>query len=208
MLLIGIPDVGIGQSPEILKVNNKSFGAINRYFVIPPGWSPQVIFLAGKNIKELRLTRFYRLEEPSQHGSTHIALGVYQTGVRENLGQKLKYPIIPGHTYEMKIWLAWSPVRTTVHQIYQQHDPATSLRPVKLQLYGFADKNDYNNSLLAESPLIDHTDWKEYTLTFESPGKYRYFYLVPVWEGEHYYNGNLLLDNLTDIQVKLKRRRK
>ncbi len=192
-----------GQTPEILRLRNNSFEAPNKYFVIPPAWYPQKLFLAGKNIKDLRLSRFYRQEEKSQKGSTHVALATYANGTRENVGQKLKYPIIRGHTYEMDIWLAWSPVRTTVHPIQHLSSVERDLRPIKIQLYGFRSTEDMSNSLLAETSVVDHIEWKKYTLEWTSPGKYQYFYLVATWDGPESYNGNILIDNISDIRVAL-----
>lgn len=203
ILVTAIPETGQCQTPEILKLRNKSFDALNKHFVIPPAWYPQILFLGVKSPKELRLTRFYREEEKSQKGNNHVALSTYFNGTRENIGQKLKYPIIQGHTYKMDIWLAWSPNRTTIHPIQQLHSGERDLRPVKLQVYGFHSAEDYSNSLLAETAVVDHTDWKKYTLSWESPGKYQYIYLVATWNGEEYYNGNILLDNISDIHVSM-----
>jgi len=192
-----------GQTPELLRLRNKSFDAPTKYFVIPPAWYPQKLFLAGKNIKELRLSRFYRKEEKSQKGNTHVALATYANGVRENIGQRLDYPMISGHRYQIEFWLAWSPVRTTVHPIQSMFHPETGLRPVKIQLFGFYSQHILANSLLAETTTVDHLDWKKYTLEWNSPGKFEYFYLVATWVGDEYYNGNILLDNVSDIKVML-----
>ena len=59
------------------------------------------------------------------------------------------------------------------------------------------------NSLLAETGPINHPEWKKYTLQWISPGKYQYLYLVPSWTGDGYYNGNILVDNLSDIRVSI-----
>jgi hypothetical protein len=141
----------LGQTPEILRLRNKSFEAPNKYFVIPPSWTSQELFLGVKKVKELRLTRFYRKEEKSHKGNNHLALATYKNGTRENVGQKLRYPIIPGHRYSMDIWLAWSPVRTPIHPIQHIASSENDLKPVKLQLYGFFSASDLSNRLLAET---------------------------------------------------------
>ncbi len=189
------------QTPETLRLRNRSFDAYNKHFVIPPGWLPQPLFLGTTPPKNLRLTRFYRPEEKSQKGNTHVALAVYTNGTRENIGQKLNYPMIKGHYYTMDLWLAWSPFRTTIHPILHAGDSETDLQPVKLQVYGFQSEKDLSNSLLTETSVIHHREWRKYTLVWTSPGKFQYLYLVATWVGDGYYMGNLLLDNVSKIRV-------
>jgi len=190
-----------GQSPDRIRVRNPSFDAYNKYFVIPPDWTPHPVFLAGIEPKQLRLTRFYRDSEPSHHGDTHIALATYRSGIRENLGQRLKYPMIMGHRYALDVWCAWSPRRSTVHPILQEGIPEGDLAPLRLQLFGFRDDDPHENTLLAETPLIDHPEWRRYTLEWTCPGTYRNLYLVATWKEREAYDGNLLVDDLSAIRV-------
>lgn len=195
------PGLFFGQSPEILKIRNPSFSAHNQYFVIPSGWSPHPVFLGQRSIRDLRITRFYREAEKSKHGNTHIALATYANGVRENVGQKLRFPMIPGHTYSMDLWLAWNPSRTTIHPKQADPNPPFNLKPVKIQVYGFASSNDATNSLLAESPVIDHSDWVNHKLRWTCNGRFEYIYLVATCIGDQAYNGNVLMDQVSDIRV-------
>ncbi|HLF62594.1 MAG TPA: hypothetical protein VI603_02525 [Saprospiraceae bacterium] len=186
--------------PEI-KLRNASLESPNKNFVIPPPWKPHPIFLGSTEIKDLRLTRFYSQENPSQDGGNHVALAAFEDGVRENIGQRLRYPVIPGLRFTIEVWLAFSPFQTQVHPIQSLFDPKTDFKPVKLQIYGFASQTDLGNALLAETPVIDHYQWKKYTLTWEATGRYDYIYFVPGWEGTTFYDGNLHVDNLSIIKV-------
>jgi hypothetical protein len=190
-----------GQSPDRIRVRNPSFDAYNKHFVIPPDWMPHSIFLAGVEPKQLRLTRFYRESEPSHHGDTHIALAAYRNGIRENVGQRLKYPMIRGHQYAMDIWCAWSPRRSTVHPILQEGAPEGDLSPLRLQLFGLKDDGAQENILLAETPPIDHPEWRRYTLAWTCPGTYRNLFLVATWKADLAYDGNVLVDDLSAIRV-------
>ena len=191
-----------GQSPDRIRVRNPSFDAYNKHFVIPPDWMPHPVFLSGIEPKQLRLTRFYRDSQPSHHGDTHIALAAYRNGIRENLGQRLKYPMIRGHQYALDLWCAWSARRSTVHPILQEGVPEGDLEPLRLQLFGFRDDDLSENTSLAETPLIDHPEWRRYTLEWTCPGTYRKLYLVATWEAGQAYDGNLLVDDLSSIRVK------
>ena len=156
----------------------------------------------------MRLTRFYSSEHPSRHGGNHVALAAYADGVRENLGQRLRYPIIPGLKFTMDVWLCYSPFMTRVHPIQSLFDQKTDFKPVKLQIYGFASESDLGNALLAETPVIDHFDWKQYKLTWEASGRYDYIYLVPTWVGDDFYDGNIHVDDLSIIKVNRLRRQR
>lgn len=199
LILAGGP--AYGQSPGRIRVRNPSFDAYNKHFVIPPDWMPHPVFLAGVEPKQLRLTRFYRESEPSHHGDTHIALAAYRTGIRENVGQRLKYPMIRGHQYALDIWCAWSARRSTVHPILQEGVPEGDLSPLRIQLFGFRDDEVQENTLLAETPVIDHPEWRRYTLEWTCPGTYRNLYLVATWQGSRAYDGNVLVDDLSAIRV-------
>lgn len=191
-----------GQTPDRIRVRNPSFDAYNKHFVIPPDWTPNPLFLSGVEPKQLRLTRFYRDSEPSHHGDTHIALATYRNGIRENVGQRLKYPMIRGHRYALDIWCAWSPRRTTIHPSQQVTSPAgNDLVPIRLQLFGFRDDGVYENTLLAETPLIDHPEWRRYTLEWTCPGTYRNLCIVATWTAGEACDGNVLVDDLSAIRV-------
>jgi hypothetical protein len=216
VILCGLsPGVGMAQKrretwkfqPEI-KLRNPSLESPNKNFVIPPEWRPHPIFLGAKSMKDLRLTRFYSGEHPSKDGGNHVALAAYADGVRENIGQSLRYPIIPGLRFTMEVWVCYSPRMTRVHPIQSLFNPKTDFKPLKLQLYGFASDTDLGNALLAETPVIDHYDWKQYKLTWEVTGRYDYIYLVPSWESNEFYDGNLHVDNLSIIKVTRVRRQR
>lgn len=187
-------------APEI-RLKNASLESPNKNFVIPPGWEPHVLLLAGTDIKDVRLTRFYSPQHPSQHKANHIALAAYSDGTRENIGQQLSYPVIPGLKYSLELWLSYSPYETQVHPIQSLFEPREDFRPVKLQIYGFASDSDLGNALLAETPVIDHREWKRYKLTWQSTGRFDYIYLVPSWQGTEFYDGNIHVDNLSIIKV-------
>jgi hypothetical protein len=193
--------------PEI-RLKNPSLESPNKNFVIPPEWGPHPIFLGTRSIKDLRLTRFYSEEHPSKEGGNHVALAAYADGIRENIGQQLRYPIIPGLKFSMDVWVCYSPVMTQVHPIQSLFNPKSDFKPLKLQLYGFASDGDLGNALLSETPLIDHQDWKEYKFTWEATGRYDYIYLVPSWDGNTFYDGNLHVDNLSIIKVTRVRRQR
>jgi len=199
VLLAAVPRA---QTPESILLRNPSFGAYNRNFTVPPGWTPHVLFLAGEDPRFLRITRFYRNSEPSHHGNTHIALATYRNGLRENIGQRLRYPMIRGHRYSLDIWCAYSPDRTTVHPIQRDPAPRHDLQPVRLQLVGFSEDGS-RSTLLAETPVIDHADWRKYTLAWTCAQAFRYLYLVAHWAGPDAIDGNVLLDDISPIRVQL-----
>jgi hypothetical protein len=186
--------------PEI-KLHNPSLESPNKNFLIPPSWQPHEIFLGSVKVKDLQLTRFHSPEHPTQHKRSHIALAAYHDGVRENIGQRLRYPIIPGLRFSLDVWLCYSPYQSQVHPLQSLFYPKSDYQPVKLQLYGFASETALGNALLTETPVITHREWRKYTLTWESTGRYDYLYLVPGWDGNTFYDGNIHVDNLSVITV-------
>ena len=129
-------------------------------------------------------------------GDTYLGLVVRDNETWEAVGQKLKEALLKDSVYELSIYLARSELYLSTSKLTGQE--ANYATPVMLQVWGgtgYCQKEE----LLAVSPLITHTDWKEYVLELKTFEKNKYDYLTleayyrkPV---AFPYNGNLLLDN-------------
>lgn len=60
----------------------------------------------------------------------------------------------------------------------------------------------YNKvELLAETPPIDHPDWREYAFVLQPLKSYTYLFLAAEHrEANVFYNGHILVDHLSDLK--------
>lgn len=121
----------------------------------------------------------------------------------ESISQRLRKPLEPGMEYHFALYACISPdfqaaIRSRGESVILAFD-----NPVVLRVYG-GKKNCTSWSLLAETPPIYHSEWKEYTFSFIPPEEYKFlaleaFYIPSTTTA---YNGNVNIDYLSDIYVR------
>ena len=119
----------------------------------------------------------------------------------EAMSQKLSAPMRKGVTYQVSMWLAQDPNMMSLDPFTNQL--VSFYNPVKIRLWG--GKRRYKrHTILAESPTVAHTDWRQYVFTFTPDEDYKYFILEVFYHNgnatEPYY-GHVLLDMVSDIAV-------
>lgn len=182
---------GLGQNTNML--SNPSFEDTPKAGEAPEGWyncGP-----ATETPPDVQPGAFGVVTSP-HNGNTYLGLVVRDNETWEAVGQELQKSLQKDSTYELRLFLARSEIYLSNSKLTGQE--ANYVTPVVLQVWGgysYCDKEE----LLAVSPLITHTQWKEYVLNLKpSEGnKYNYitleaYYKTPVIFA---YNGNLLLDN-------------
>ncbi|MEI6407835.1 MAG: hypothetical protein WCR52_00495 [Bacteroidota bacterium] len=134
---------------------------------------------------------------PAFDGKTYLGLVTRDNDTWEAVGQALQEPLRTGHFYVLKIALAHSPKYLSSSRLTLQKVNFTA--PVVLRIWGGTQSCD-KGELLAESSLINDSEWKEHSFDL-SPTKKDWDYLIleayyktPV---NFPYNGNLLLDRVS-----------
>lgn len=129
---------------------------------------------------------------PAQ-GLSYVGLIAREDGSREGMIQTLQQPLQAGKCYYLNLTLA-------------RHPEYAGFRlPLSLRLRG---RGEVGGAVidLAMSPLISHSEWVQYTLEFTPTRNVRQLILeasyapgctVP-------YRGNILVDNLSDLQPCLR----
>lgn len=144
----------------------------------------------------------FKVELPAQEGNTYIGLVVRENNTWEGLGQELKSFLQKDSTYSFSIYLAhskqlMSPTKTSPEQVNFR-------APAILRIWGH-NMNTKQDELLAQSPVISHSEWVKYIFTLR-PTSARFnelnliAYYAPGFEQQ---NGNLLMDHCSAI-VKVK----
>ena len=132
-------------------------------------------------------------------GDTYLGLVVRENDSYESVAQRLKKPLMPGKCYTFSIYVASSEMYKS--QIRGSKEFVDFTTPIKLSVKGGVGFCD-NAITLAESKLITHSDWKEYTFKFEPKRKVTYIVLEARYQTPTFNppNGNILLDNASAIQ--------
>ena len=190
-LLLLFSPCGWGQA--VIPLVNPSFEDPPRASEVPSGWYD--CGASGETPPDVQPGAF-QVTTPPQHGNTFLGLVVRDNETWEAVGQELPQPLLKDSVYELRIFLARSALYLSTSKLTGQE--ANYATPVMLRVWGGSDDCD-KSELLALSPLISHTDWKEYVLILSPLENDRYsyitleaYYKTPV---AFPYNGNLLLDN-------------
>jgi outer membrane protein OmpA-like peptidoglycan-associated protein len=188
------------QHKEVtIKLQNPSFEGVPKSGELPPGW-----INCGANSESPPDTQpngGFGVFKPAQDGSAYLGMVVRDNDTKESVGQRLSSPLKLDYCYSFSLWLCRS-------EIYRSKSPATGneanyVTPIKLRVYG---GNYYceRAELLAETAEITTFSWLQYKFEFKAKKEYNYI----MFEAHHKtpslmsYNGNLLLDNASNLVPK------
>lgn len=132
----------------------------------------------------------WEVNTPAADGTTYLGLITRSDGTWESIGQQLSSPVVPEECHTFSLELARSATYVNFNL------------PIKLKVYlgnGLCDKAQ----LVGESNNIISEEWtkKEFSFIPESP--YTHLILEAYYgNGIYiYYNGNILIDNLSTIKM-------
>ncbi|MEM1323032.1 MAG: OmpA family protein [Bacteroidota bacterium] len=144
---------------------------------------------------------FFAVTTPAQDGNTYMGMVVRQNETWEGVGQRLSRVLEGGKCYTFSLNLAKS-------DRYLSPDPRNQelminhSKPVKIRVWG---GNTYcgQRELLDETPLINHSDWRQYDFRFEPVGTYSYILIEAFYKQPTLipYNGNVLVDNASSVSL-------
>ncbi len=146
-------------------------------------------------------SEFFEVRTLPQQGTSYLGMVVRQNETWEMVAQKLVSPLERNACYEFSIHLARSESYFSgLREIIDTTRKFNFNKPVVLRIWGGNSISD-KRELLAESPVVEHTSWRNYKFTFKPKQKLDHlileaFYKTPVLLP---YNGNLLLDNASGI---------
>jgi hypothetical protein len=170
--------------PAQIFLVNPSFEGEPRDATVPSGWFP----CAKGSTPDILPGPWGVFTEPSD-GDTYMGLITREDGSFESVGQRLPQPLTARECYTFKIDLAHS-------KTYAGYN-----NPIKVRVW-LGRTRCAKDQLVFESPFIEHTSWKTYTVMF-TPGQKSYFLLIEAYykEGRYSHRGNVLLDNISPIRL-------
>jgi hypothetical protein len=140
---------------------------------------------------------FWGVRKLAKEGKTYLGLVVRDNETYEGVGQKLPSPLLANQSYEMTLWLAQSGkyISRTRSTGREQNYKSPSFL-----IMASIDKKCEVKDILYQSPVVDHTEWKQYIIKM-SPINDVTHIMFMVFSNEEKPNGHILLDGLSDITL-------
>jgi len=179
----------IGVQAQI-QLNNASFEAPPKDATIPPGWEGCGLYstpdiMPGNNEHGQPI---WDVTHRPTDGMTYIGLITREDNTREYISQRLNKPTKSRHCYMFSMDLACSP-------FYAGYNT-----PIRLRVW-LSNELCEKTELIAESPSIQHYEWKNYQFVFSSQKSYTYIVFEATYADESTlpYRGNILIDSVSLI---------
>ncbi len=163
---------------------NPSFESeVRKESVFPGNWSS----ITPNNTPDI-LPGAWGLEKTPQHGSTCLGLVTREDGSSENIGQELAKTLRKGDCYAFSVYLSHL-------DYYVKFD-----KPCRLKVWG-GNKAGDRQVLLATSPLINHSQWKQYEFKFTPTQDCKAITFEATYAPgvSQKYKGNIIMDQCSDI---------
>lgn len=183
--------------PAIL-LTNPSFEGTPGYGRLPGGWMTCAFNRESPpDTHPVENGRFGVVQRP-QAGETYLGMVVRDNQTTEFVSQKPAQPLRAGQCYTFSLYLCKSEHLHSLSRLNNRQQDFN--QPATLQVWG-GQSPCGKKQLLAASPAIDHTDWRQYNFRVQPLDSLSYLTFEAYFaEGAMAaYNGNLLLDNVSPI---------
>jgi hypothetical protein len=180
IILVALCQLAGAQGIELF---NASFEGEPQDATVPQGWLP-----CQEGTTPDILPGYWGVYAGPSDGETYVGLITRTNNSWESIGQRLAAPLLKDGCYDWALDLAHS-------DTYSGYNG-----PIRLRVY-LGKTKCQKDQLIYESPLIDHLDWKTYSIRFTPDAEYRYI-LLEAYHNEDpvTYQGNILLDRLRMIR--------
>jgi len=192
-LLLGLPLCTVAQQPILW--NNPSFEDEPAHSQPPRGW----YYCDGprESPPDTHPGGFFGVSQAPYDGRTYLGMVARDNGTTEGVGQRLPGLLAPGQCYVLSYYATRSTAYESISRTTGQ--PELFDTPVMLQLWGGMHNCD-KATLLAQSPVVASTEWEKFQLTFQVQQPFTHLFLkVAHVDGGNFYNGNVLVDQLSPI---------
>ena len=151
----------------------------------------------GETPPDIHPTNRFGVTWAANEGKFYLGMVTRDNGTWEALGQKLTLPLKTDTCYELSAWMMCSPIYKSKSRKTGQAMNYTL--PARLRVWGGNDICEMKELLIMSEPVLNRA-WLPQTFVFKPKKKIKYLRFEAYYtEGANFYNGNLLLDNLSEI---------
>jgi hypothetical protein len=186
-----------GQKADTIRLDNPSFEDEPSAAHTPKGWLD--CGFGGQSPPDTHPCNAFNVTKKAFHGSTYLGLVVRDDNTWEGVKQTLKTPILKDIKYSFSLYLCRS--KNYISKSMLTGKDANYIKPIILRIWGVEGDFCKKVELLAESKIVQSTDWEKHNFTFKSQEECPSILIEAYFESELFlrYNGNVLVDNLSDI---------
>lgn len=188
-----------GQKPVVIKLDNPSFEDYPQVGHQPAGWFD--CGFMGETPPDINPTNQFEVLKEAFHGNTYLGMVSRDNNTWEAIGQELKTPLMKDVVYAFSIYLARS--ETYKSQSRKTGENVNFDSPVIFQIWA-GNLWCRKEELLGKTEPIKSKEWERFDFLFTPKSDYGYFILEAFYSDYplKVYNGNILVDNASDIIPK------
>jgi hypothetical protein len=163
---------------------------------LPSGW--ETCNFEGESFPDLQPGSFSVTLKP-YHGKSYVGMVGRDNGTFESITQKLTTKLKAGVCYTMSLYLAKSPKYESFSRTTNKETNFN--RPLKLIIWGSenASCKISLDKILAVSPPVNSNSWHKFTFFFKPNIDVTRIHFSAYFVIDKYYNGNILIDSLSQI---------
>lgn len=185
------------QKGYTIDLRNPSFEDLPKCCEPPRGWEP-----CGKenlNTPDVQ-PGYFNVFREAYEGLTYLGMVTRDNESWESVSQRLNRSLKRGECYTFSLKACHSDSLESKSRITDKDVKYD--KPIKIRIWG-GTGYCHKSELLDETPLIDHTDWKQYNFRFKPRKSHSFitieaFYKTPAIVT---YNGNVLIDDASSILI-------
>jgi outer membrane protein OmpA-like peptidoglycan-associated protein len=195
LLLAGLAPFSLAAQ-QIIKLDNPSFEDFPQPAHTPAGWLD--CGFASETAPDVQPNPQFQVTKPAKEGKTYLGMVVRDNNTWEAVGQRLKIPLQKGQCYQFSLQLAKSELYVSKSKMTNKDVNYVTPAIVRIWAGNSYCSKDEN---LADSEPIESSQWRTYTFRLKPKSDYNYimieaFYKMPTLFP---YNGNVLVDNASDL---------
>ncbi len=180
---------------QVIKLENPSFEDAPHESRVPKGWND--CGFPEETAPDVQ-PNFFQVAQPAQHGKTYLGLVARDNDTWESVTQQLHSPMLKGQLYKFSLNLCRSTLY--VSKSKKTGRDANYATPIIVRIWG-GDAPCAKTEKLAETEPVETENWQLYQFQFQPKTTHHYitieaFHKVPTIIP---YNGNVLIDNASDI---------
>lgn len=182
------------DNSHIIKLKNPSFEDEPSAAHTPEDWTD--CGFQGESPPDVQPNPTFNVIQKAFHGETYVGFVVRDVGTYEALGQKLRTPLTKDTCYSFSVYLSRSTTYESLSQLTKRHTYYNTSCVLRIWA---GKKSCEKGELITTSIPISNSNWQIYKFTFAPQQNWKFIKLEAFYAGKKAYNGNLLIDNMSDI---------
>ena len=165
---------------------------------VPRGWYNCGII--GESPPDINPNPQFNVTKSAFHGFTYVGMVIRDNDTWEAIGAKISQPLQQNYYYKFSMRVARS--ENLISLSRATGDEVNYIYPAILRIWA-GDSYCDRAELLAETDIIENTKWENIEFIFRPEENWEFIVIEAYFDeaAEHAYNGNIMIDYLSDIQL-------